>query len=187
MAKKLWGGRFTGATDPQMEEFNASIHFDRRLWQVDIQGSQAYANALAQAGIITQEEATAISSGLDQVAQEWAAGSFELQAGDEDIHTANERRLTELIGPVAGKLHTGRSRNDQIATDIRLWLRERVMELRSHLHQLIRVAAERAEQEMDILMPGYTHLQPAQPIRWSHWLLSHAWAWQHTGQCIPIG
>ena len=182
MAKKLWGGRFTGATDPQMEAFNASIHFDRVLWQVDIQGSQAYATALAHAGIITEDEAQAINTGLDQVAAEWATDTFQLQDGDEDIHTANERRLTELIGPVAGKLHTGRSRNDQIATDIRLWLREQIIELRGHLQQLIRVAADRAEHEIHILMPGYTHLQPAQPIRWSHWLLSHAWAWQRDAQ-----
>ena len=182
MAKKLWGGRFTGATDPQMEAFNASIHFDRVLWQVDIQGSQAYATALVHAGIITEDEAQAINTGLDQVAAEWATDTFQLQDGDEDIHTANERRLTELIGPVAGKLHTGRSRNDQIATDIRLWLREQIIELRGHLQQLIRVAADRAEHEIHILMPGYTHLQPAQPIRWSHWLLSHAWAWQRDAQ-----
>ena len=178
MSSKLWGGRFTGATDPLMEKFNASIDFDRKLWRVDIAGSQAYARALGQAGILAADEVAAIVDGLDRVAAEWEAGTFVLQASDEDIHTANERRLTELIGAVAGKLHTGRSRNDQIATDVRLWLRDEITVLRGHLHDLIRVAADRAEQEIDILMPGYTHLQPAQPIRWSHWLLSHAWAWQ---------
>src|SRR5690606_15218966 len=100
------------------------------------------------------------------------------QPDDEDIHTANERRLTERIGPVAGKLHTGRSRNDQIATDMRLWLRAQVDLLRGHLRQLIGVCVARAADEIDLIMPGYTHLQPAQPVRWSHWLLSHAWAWQ---------
>ena len=95
---------------------------------------------------------------------------------------ANERRLTELIGAVAGKLHTGRSRNDQVATDVRLWLRLEIAELRTHLHELIRVTTERAAEEIDILMPGYTHLQPAQPIRWSHWLLNHAWPWQRDAQ-----
>jgi len=182
MASKLWGGRFTGATDPLMEAFNASIGFDKRLWAVDIQGSQAYARALARAGILTDAEAETINRGLDQVAEEWRAGNFTIQEGDEDIHTANERRLTELIGAVAGKLHTGRSRNDQIATDIRLWLRTEIAELRQHLRQLISVTVERAAVEIDLLMPGYTHLQPAQPIRWSHWLLSHVWAWQRDAQ-----
>ncbi len=182
MASKLWGGRFTGATDPLMEAFNASIGFDQRLWAVDIQGSQAYARALARAGILTDAEAAAICAGLDRVAEEWRNGTFTIQAGDEDIHTANERRLTELIGAVAGKLHTGRSRNDQIATDVRLWLRNEIADLRHHLRQLIEVTVERAAAEIDILMPGYTHLQPAQPIRWSHWLLSQVWAWQRDAQ-----
>lgn len=178
MTSKLWGGRFTGPTDPLMEQFNASIGFDRRLWRADIQGSQAYARALAKADILTAEEAEQIVAGLAQVEAEWAAEAFSIQAGDEDIHTANERRLTELIGPVAGKLHTGRSRNDQIATDVRLWLRAEIDALADHLRQLIDTTVARAAEEIDLLMPGYTHLQPAQPIRWSHWLLSHAWAWQ---------
>lgn len=182
MASKLWGGRFTGATDPLMEEFNDSIGFDKKLWAEDLRGSQAYARALARAGIITAEEAKTIVDGLAQVAQEWAADQFVLKGGDEDIHTANERRLTELIGAVAGKLHTGRSRNDQVATDVRLWLRNEIGHLRRHLHELLRVTVARAEQELDILMPGYTHLQPAQPIRWSHWLLNHAWSWQRDAQ-----
>lgn len=182
MTKKLWGGRFTGATDPLMEEFNASIGFDRVLWAADIRGSQAYARALAGAGILSGDEAATIVAGLDQVADEWREGRFEIVDGDEDIHTANERRLGELIGPVAGKLHTGRSRNDQIATDIRLWLRAQIELLAEHLRTLIRTAVERAEREIDILMPGYTHLQPAQPIRWSHLLLSYAWGWQRDAQ-----
>ena len=178
MTKKLWGGRFTGKTDPLMEAFNASIDFDRRMWAADIEGSQAYARALQRAGLLTGAECEAIVAGLEQVAQEWAHGAFALQAEDEDIHTANERRLTELIGATAGKLHTGRSRNDQVATDVRIWLRAEIAYLRSHLNQLIGVAIERAAEEIDLLMPGYTHLQPAQPVRWSHWLLSHVWAWQ---------
>lgn len=178
MSNKLWGGRFTGATDPLMEKFNASINFDRRLWRVDIAGSQAYARAIGRAGILTQDEVDALVAGLAQVAAEWERGEFVIEASDEDIHTANERRLTELIGAVAGKLHTGRSRNDQVATDVRLWLRDEIAALRGYLQDLIRVAVDRAENEIEILMPGYTHLQPAQPIRWSHWLLSHAWAWQ---------
>ena len=178
MSMKLWGGRFSGALDPLMEEFNASIGFDRRLWLADIHGSQAYARALARAGLLTEQEAGQIVDGLDRVAGEWRAGQFEILAGDEDIHTANERRLTELIGPAAGKLHTGRSRNDQVATDLRLWLREELKTSQQQLRTLIGVAVERAATEIDLLMPGYTHLQPAQPTRWSHWLLSHAWAWQ---------
>ena len=182
MSTKLWGGRFTGANDPLMEAFNASISFDKRMWRADITGSQAYARALARSGIITGDEAEALVSGLARVADEWAAGHFELRPGDEDIHTTNERRLTELLGDVAGKLHTGRSRNDQVATDTRLWLLGEIVELRRHLHDLIRTAVERAGAEIDLLMPGYTHLQPAQPTRWSHWILSHAWAWQRDAQ-----
>ncbi len=178
MTKKLWGGRFTGKTDPLMEQFNASIAFDKQMWQVDIAGSQAYARALDRGGLLTAAEAEQIVTGLDQVAEEWAHGEFAIVDGDEDIHTANERRLTELIGSVAGKLHTGRSRNDQVATDVRLWLRGEIEHLRRHQRELIAAAVERAAEEIDILMPGYTHLQPAQPVRWSHWLLSHVWAWQ---------
>jgi len=128
--------------------------------------------------LLTAAEAEQIVDGLEQVAGEWARGEFTIVEGDEDIHTANERRLTELIGSVAGKLHTGRSRNDQVATDVRLWLREEIAHLRRHQRDLIATAVERAAEEIDILMPGYTHLQPAQPVRWSHWLLSHVWAWQ---------
>jgi argininosuccinate lyase len=165
-----------------MEQFNASIRFDQRMWRADILGSQAYARAIAAAGILLPEEAEAIIRGLDAVAAEWQSGAFQILSGDEDIHTANERRLTEMIGPVGGKLHTGRSRNDQVATDVRIWLREEIVALRAHLRQLIEVAVDRAEQEIDLLLPGYTHMQPAQPIRWSHWLLSHAAAWQRDAQ-----
>jgi argininosuccinate lyase len=142
------------------------------------QGSQAYARALSVAGILTADEASTIVAGLDKVAAEWAAGAFLVKPGDEDIHTANERRLTELVGSVGGKLHTGRSRNDQVATDTRLWLAGAVKELRGCVQELLKVAAARAEAESDVLMPGFTHLQPAQPVRWGHWLLSHAAAWQ---------
>ncbi len=142
------------------------------------QGSQAYARALSKAGVLTQSEADTIVDGLSKVGAEWAAGGFEIKAGDEDIHTANERRLSELIGAVGGKLHTGRSRNDQVATDTRLWLYGQLHLIRAALRELITAAADRAEAEVDVLMPGFTHLQPAQTVRWSHWLLSHAAAWQ---------
>ncbi|MEA3337441.1 MAG: argininosuccinate lyase [Chloroflexota bacterium] len=175
---QLWGGRFETEPSPLLREFHDSIGFDQRLWLEDILGSMAYAEGLATAGLITEQERKALIDGLEQVAEEWKTDQFEIQPGDEDIHTAVERRLSELIGPVAGKLHTGRSRNDQVATDLRWWLRHQIDILDSLLVSLIGGAAQQAERHIDVLMPGYTHLQPAQPIRWSHWLLSHAWAWQ---------
>jgi len=176
----LWGGRFSGANDPLMVRFNASLPFDRRLWHADITGSIAWANAICRAGLLTTEERDALVAGLEALRAEIAADPAAAFAGaaDEDIHSFVERKLTERIGPLAGKLHTGRSRNDQVATDVRLWLRDRVAELDAALASLIRAACDRAEAEIDVLMPGYTHVQPAQPIRWSHWLLSRAWAWQ---------
>lgn len=143
-----------------------------------MQGSQAYARVLSKAGVLTSEEATQIIDGLAKVGSEWESGTFEIKPGDEDIHTANERRLSELIGAVGGKLHTGRSRNDQVATDTRLWLHNQLLLIRQALRELIKVAADRAEAEVDVLMPGFTHLQPAQTVRWSHWVLCHAAAWQ---------
>jgi argininosuccinate lyase len=176
----LWGGRFTGANDPLMTRINASLPFDWRLWDADITGSVAWARAIARAGLLTEEESDEIIAGLEAVRAEIAPRPAAAFAGvsDEDIHSYIERRLTEYIGAVAGKLHTGRSRNDQIATDVRLWLKWQISELDAALADLIRAAGDRAEAEIDILMPGYTHLQPAQPVRWSHWLLSRAWAWQ---------
>ncbi|KAI8371709.1 argininosuccinate lyase [Radiomyces spectabilis] len=176
--KKLWGGRFTGAVDPLMDAFNASIHFDKRMYAADLIGSMAYSKALAKNGIISEQERDELVAGLENVMKEWEAGAFELKPGDEDIHTANERRLGELIGPLAGKLHTGRSRNDQVATDMRIWLREEASKILAHLKELIAVITARAEKEIDVLIPGYTHLQRAQPIRWSHFLMSYAWLWQ---------
>ncbi|CAG2228029.1 ASL [Mytilus edulis] len=147
---KLWGGRFTGATDPIMEKFNASISYDKRMWEADIKGSMAYVKATCKAGLLSETERDFIHKGLEQVYSMWEDGSFVVKPGDEDIHTANERMLKELIGPVAGKLHTGRS------PDFCFFV-------------------ERAKNEIDVLLPGYTHLQRAQPIRWSHWLLSYTW------------
>ncbi|XP_048257049.1 argininosuccinate lyase-like [Haliotis rufescens] len=175
---KLWGGRFTGATDPIMEKFNASISYDKRMWKADIEGSQAYVKALEKVGIVTAAERDSILGGLEKVKEEWQKDEFELKPGDEDIHTANERRLKELIGAAGGKLHTGRSRNDQVATDMRLWMRDAQLQLRTYLTDFISVILNRAKSEIDILLPGYTHLQRAQPIRWSHWLLSYGWMLQ---------
>uniref|UniRef100_A0AAZ3QQ01 Argininosuccinate lyase n=1 Tax=Oncorhynchus tshawytscha TaxID=74940 RepID=A0AAZ3QQ01_ONCTS len=168
---KLWGGRFVGDTDPIMEKFNASIAYDKRMWDADIRGSKAYAKALEKAKLVTAEEKDNILHGMDQIHDEWAKGVFEVKPGDEDIHTANERRLKELIGEPAGKLHTGRSRNDQVVTDMRLWLRDAISILKGNSLQLITTMVERAAVEIDVLFPGYTHMQRAQPIRWSHWIL----------------
>ncbi|XP_023685119.2 argininosuccinate lyase isoform X1 [Paramormyrops kingsleyae] len=171
---KLWGGRFAGSTDPIMEKFNASISYDQRMWDADIRGSKGYVKALQKAGLVSQEEMEKIVQGLDKISGEWAAGTFAIQPFDEDIHTANERRLKELIGDAAGKLHTGRSRNDQVVTDMRIWLRDAISTLKGDIMQLISTMVERAAAEINILFPGYTHMQRAQPIRWSHWILSHA-------------
>ncbi|XP_068271558.1 argininosuccinate lyase-like [Nyctibius grandis] len=171
---KLWGGRFTGSRNPVMEMLSASITYDKRLSEVDIQGSIAYAKALEKAGILSKPELEKILSGLEKISEEWSKGAFVVKHTDEDIHTANERRLKELIRDVAGKLHTGRSRNDQVVTDLKMFMRNSLSAISTHLLQLIKTLVERAAMETDILLPGYTHLQKAQPIRFSHFLLSHA-------------
>ncbi|PPQ80027.1 hypothetical protein CVT26_011912 [Gymnopilus dilepis] len=188
--QKLWGGRFTGKTDPlyvfsevhvstseyssSMHAFNQSLHYDKRMYAADVRGSIAYAKSLTLVGILNRDEEGKIVSGLQAVEKEWRDGNFQIKEDDEDIHTANERRLSELIGPLAGKLHTGRSRNDQVATDMRIWLLDECKSLENDLKALIRVLVGRADSERDYLMPGYTHLQRGQPIRWSHLLLSYA-------------
>ncbi|XP_041657358.1 argininosuccinate lyase [Cheilinus undulatus] len=172
--RKLWGGRFVGDTDPVMEKFNASIAYDQRMWDADIRGSKAYVKALEKAKLVTIEEMNQILKGLDKISDEWSKCAFVIKPGDEDIHTANERRLKELIGAPAGKLHTGRSRNEQVVTDMRLWLRDAICILLGNALQLISTMVERAAIEIDVLLPGYTHMQRAQPIRWSHLILSHA-------------
>ncbi|XP_023818374.1 argininosuccinate lyase [Oryzias latipes] len=171
---KLWGGRFVGDTDPIMEKFNASIGYDQRMWDADIRGSKAYVKALEKAQLVSSEEKEQILRGMDQISEEWSKGNFVIRPGDEDIHTANERRLKELIGAPAGKLHTGRSRNDQVVTDMRLWMRDAITTLTENSLQLISTMVERASVEIEVLFPGYTHMQRAQPIRWSHWILSHS-------------
>ncbi len=175
---KLWGGRFQGGTDPLMEQFNASISFDIALWEADIRGSIAYARALHRAGLLTEEERDAIILGLERIWGEFAEGKFEVKPSDEDIHTAIERRLHELIGPPAGKLHTGRSRNDQVVTDMRLYLLDRIEHLGEALSSLQEAIVRAAEACLDVIMPGYTHLQRAQPVRFSHWLMSYFWQFQ---------
>jgi argininosuccinate lyase len=174
----LWGGRFKGRTDELMRQFNDSISFDRRMYAADVRGSVAYAGALARAALITAAERDQLVAGLERVRAEFDAGTFQLRPGDEDIHTAVERRLGELVGPVAGKLHTGRSRNDQVATDMRLYLLDVIAALQEAIVQLQRALVDRADEHLDVLMPGYTHLQQAQPLLFSHWLMSFFWKLQ---------
>jgi argininosuccinate lyase len=175
---KLWGGRFKKATGGLMEHFNASIGFDWRLWAADIEGSMAYARALERAGLLTADEVDQLIQGLEAVAREFEGGEFEIKPSDEDIHTAVERRLAELVGQVAGKLHTGRSRNDQVATDLRLYLMWEIPDLCQRLGELQEAIVTKAEQHLEVIMPGYTHLQRAQPVLFSHWLLSTFWMLQ---------
>ncbi|MCB0193196.1 MAG: argininosuccinate lyase [Anaerolineae bacterium] len=175
---QLWGGRFSGETDALMRKFNNSIFFDIQLWEADLDGSMAYAKGLARAEVITEEEADIIQDGLDAIRAEFVQRQFEVKSGDEDIHSAVERRLGELIGDLAGKLHTGRSRNDQVATDTRLWLKRKIEGLREQLDTLQGTMAAKAIEHLNVIMPGYTHLQQAQPVRFSHWLLSFAWMLQ---------
>ena len=179
---KLWTGRLSGSVNSAVAALNDSLPFDQRMAQQDLRSSMAWARALAKAGVLTQAEADEMVSGLQIVAGEFESGEFAFAEGDEDIHTAVERRLTELIGPVAGKLHTGRSRNDQVATDLRLWMLEAIERTDEQLCDLQSTLIARAEQDMGVILPGYTHTQRAQPILLSHWWLAHLWAFQRDRQ-----
>ncbi len=173
----LWGGRFEGRLSGEMEALNRSLDVDRRLWRQDIRGSRAWAGALGRAGLLATDEVDEIVRGLGVVEERlggWGAGDF-AAAPDEDIHSLVERLLTETIGPLGGKLHTGRSRNDQVATDFRLWGRDATHRQRALLAGLVRALAVRARDTAAAVMPGYTHLQQAQPVPVGHWLLSRAW------------
>jgi argininosuccinate lyase len=178
MGESMWGGRFTKAIDGDFARLNASFGFDWRLYEADIRGSVAYAEALVRAGVLTAAERESLISGLTLVRDEFRAGTFRSLPSDEDIHTAVERRLGELVGSVAGKLHTGRSRNDQVATDVRLFVLDSVAAVQRCLRDLQRALVEVAEQNAGVLMPGYTHLQRAQPLLFAHWLLSFFWMLQ---------
>jgi argininosuccinate lyase len=169
----LWGGRFTQTLDSLAWDLNSSLPVDQRMAIQDVDGSLAWADAIHKAGILSNEEHEQITRGLDTVRAEFASGQFSFVPSDEDIHTAVERRLTELIGVTAGKLHTGRSRNDQVATDFRLWMLQAIPQLDSVFKDLQSALLEQAEKAGETLMPGYTHLQRAQPILLSHWWLSH--------------
>ncbi|HRF94208.1 MAG TPA: argininosuccinate lyase [Aggregatilineales bacterium] len=169
----LWGGRFSSEPDEAMRLLNDSLPFDKRMYKQDIQGSIAYTYALHEAGIITAEEAEILRNGLQAVLAEMESGGFEFLPTDEDIHTAVERRLTEIAGVLGGKLHTGRSRNDQVATDFRLWARYANQALQPALVSLARALVIQAKAHAHTIMPGYTHVQPGQPTTAGHWLLSY--------------
>lgn len=170
---KLWGGRFSSQTDSLAAQLNASIAFDWRLAPYDIHASSTWAEELAEIGILTAEEYEKIQIGLEQIMVEVEKGTFRLQPDDEDVHTAIERRLFELIGDPAGKVHTGRSRNDQVMTDFLLWLRDAADEVDASIQNLQAALIYRAEADLGVIVSGYTHLQRAQPILLSHWWLSH--------------
>ena len=169
----MWGGRFETAPDAIMEEINASIGFDYRFAAQDIRGSRAHLAMLAKTGIVSAEDAAAIDSGLEQVGREIEAGTFTFSRALEDIHMNVESRLSELKGPAAGRLHTARSRNDQVALDFRLWIRDAIDALDRQLHGLQLALAERAEGFAGAVMPGFTHLQSAQPVTLGHHLLAY--------------
>ena len=194
---ELWGGRFSEATDAFVQEFTASVGFDARLAVHDIRGSVAHANMLAGVGILTSAERDEIVTGLGQIAEEIAAGRFDWQVALEDVHMNIESRLIALIGETGKKLHTGRSRNDQVATDIRLFLRSEIDRIDAQMADLQRALVDQAERYADTIMPGFTHLQSAQPVTFGHHLL----AWfemlsrdrERLGQCrnrvnqLPLG
>ena len=169
----MWGGRFAQETDALVAAFNASIDVDQRLALVDIAGSIAHATMLGEQGIIEEDEAAQIIKGLESLREEVLAGTFAWSIELEDVHMNLEQALTERIGSVGGKLHTARSRNDQVATDFRLWLREETHALIDLFKQVRSVFVETAEQHLDIIMPGYTHLQVAQPLLFSHHLMAY--------------
>jgi argininosuccinate lyase len=171
----MWGGRFAGTPAEAFDRLNASLPVDRRMWVEDIACSRAHARMLGACGIVSDGDAAAILDGLDAVERELASGTFTFAPGDEDIHTAIERRLTELAGDPGRRLHTGRSRNDQVATDTLLWIRSRCEGQRTALRALAEALTDQAERHLDTILPGYTHLQRAQPVRLAHHLLAYVW------------
>ena len=173
MSNKMWGGRFAAGPDAILEEINASIDFDRHLFAQDIAGSKAHASMLAAQGIITAADADKIAQGLDTILAEIESGKFKFSRALEDIHMNVESRLAELIGPAAGRLHTARSRNDQVATDFRLYIRDTVDGLDKSLADLQLALSEKALQYADSVMPGFTHLQTAQPVTFGHHLMAY--------------
>ncbi len=171
--EKAWAGRFREPTDPSVEAFSTSIETDLAMAEQDIRGSIAHVHGLRRARLLSAREATTIERGLGRVARELATGTFTVRPSDEDVHMAVERRLTEIVGPVGGKVHTGRSRNDQVATDLRLWLRDEIDATIADVRRLAGALVGRARTDLGIVVPGYTHLQRAQPVLLSHHWLAH--------------
>ncbi|MEM7181433.1 MAG: argininosuccinate lyase [Spirochaetota bacterium] len=180
--KKLWGGRFSQTSSSIMERIGESISFDSRLYKQDIQGSLVHAGNLHRIGILSDAELEGIETGLKQILQEFEEDKFSFHIELEDIHMHIEARLTELIGDAGKKLHTGRSRNDQIAQDIRLYISDEVNSIQKLLYSLLETFVTQAESNIDVFLPGYTHLQVAQPVRVSHYLLSYFWAFYRDWQ-----
>jgi argininosuccinate lyase len=172
-SQKTWGGRFSGRSSDVMQRINASISFDKRLWREDIAGSKAHAAMLRDQGILTVEDGAAILDGLDRIAEEFERDGVTENVELEDIHMTVEHRLTELIGPVAGRLHTARSRNDQVATDFRMWVRGACDEANANIRDLQRALVGAANEHSETVMPGFTHLQVAQPVTLGHHLLAY--------------
>ncbi|HEX7132861.1 MAG TPA: argininosuccinate lyase [Iamia sp.] len=174
--RTLWHGRFEGGPSDALMAFTVSLPFDQRLAAVDIAGSRAHVRGLVRSELLSGDEAGAVLAALDHVEQELASGDFVFVESDEDIHTAVERRVTEIAGPAGAKIHTGRSRNDQVATDLRLWTKQALASVASGVLALQSVLAARADEVGDAYLPGYTHLQQAQPVLLAHHLLAHGWA-----------
>ena len=172
----LWHGRFEGAPAEALLAYTVSLPFDRRLAEVDLAGSVAHVRGLARAGLLTPDEEAAVLAALEQVGAEFASGGFAYAGSDEDVHTAVERRVTELAGDAGAKLHTGRSRNDQVATDLRLWCKQALLDVAGAALGLQEVLLAQAGEAGDAYLPGYTHLQRAQPVLLAHHLLAHLWA-----------
>ena len=175
MSSTLWHGRFAGGPSEALQALNDSLPFDQRMFREDIAGSRAHVRMLCDVGLFAEAERDGVLAALDTVEHEIESGSFDFQVNDEDIHTAVERRVTELE-PAGAKMHTGRSRNDQVATDLRLWTRSAIDEVLALIERLQRTLLAHAEQAGDAYLPGYTHLQQAQPVALSHHLLAHGWA-----------
>ena len=171
--KKLWEGRFNKETNKLLEKFNASITFDNRMYEEDINGSIAHSRMLAKQEIINKDEQNKIESGLLNIKKEIEEGVFQFKVEDEDIHMSIEKRLTEIIGPIAGKLHTARSRNDQVALDIRMYVRKEARNIKQLLINMEHILLNLSEKYKNTVIPGYTHLQRAQPILFSHHLMAY--------------
>ena len=184
LSEKPWSGRFAGSTEKLMEKFNASIGFDKRLYKMDIEGSRAQTRALARMGILTKQERERVLAGLNRVEREIDAGALPLTDDLEDIHMAVEKRLIELVGDAGAKIHTGRSRNDQVALDERLFLREAIADAIAQIERVMAVVLDVAESHLDVIMPGYTHVQQAQPIRFSHYAMACSGCWRATARAL---